>query len=927
MNWQFTNLLGAPYRGGNTVMLGPHLFSPIGNRVSQVDLEQGTSRTLPFENLKTIRCLDVSPDGRILISIDQDGRAAVFNVPMRVLLHRFTFKKPVQVVRFSPCGRYIAVGMDRLVQVWRAPGGQKEIMPMHLHRTYGQSSADITCLAWSPSSTFLAAGSKDLIVRVFSLDPIEGYRVPALGGHREKPVAVFFTDPAADTTGARLITVAKDGAVQRWAYDAEAGEAEPAAKRQKTLPGWGGGEEEGGSDEGAEKEEEEEEGEGSEDSGSEGAGEGKESGGEWFAGGRWRLVGKHFFHQSATKTKCAAFHSGTGLLCAGFSTGIFGLYELPTDPLGEFRELHLMSISRAGITTAAFGPTGEWLALGCAHLGQLMVWEWRSESYILKQQGHHSDAACVAYSPDGTYIASGADDCRVKVWNAATGSNFVTFKDHAQPVTAVAFLPSGSGVVSASTDGTVRAFDLVRYRNFRTMVADKPVQFVSLAVDPAGEVVCAGTLDTFQIFAWSLKTGKLLDVLEGHEGPAASLAFNPMRPVLASGSWDKTVKYWDIFESNRGSVESLQHTHDVLALAFRPDGKQIASSTLAGDIYFWDAAEAELQGIAEGRRDVAGGRSVADRRAAGNATSGQCFTSMVYSADGTVIIAGGTSKFVCMYDTQDRVMLARFQLTLNKGLDGVLDQLNSRHLTDAGPLELIDDGGDDSDDEGVATRGGGAARDAAAAMALPGTQDASRAPSRIRARCVSLSPSGRSWCAATTEGIMVYSLDTFTNFDPTDLEVDVTPAAVRAALTQGAWARALLVALRLNDPGLVELALVSTPARNVTGVVAAIPVQAALKVLSAAAELALSSAHLEFLLRWLRALLVQHGRELQTLPRAEVAPTLRAVQRAAGKWEGLLTPLVEGNLYSLEYLSTAPIEAPLKEGEEAAVENGGVEAS
>lgn len=77
---------------------------------------------------------------------------------------------------------------------------------------------------------------------------------------------------------------------------------------------------------------------------------------------------------------------------------------------------------------------------------------------------------------------------QVKIWNVQSGFCFVTFSDHTAPVTAVAFLPSGSVVVSASLDGTVRAFDLVRYRNFRTMTSPHPVQFVSLAVDPAGEV-------------------------------------------------------------------------------------------------------------------------------------------------------------------------------------------------------------------------------------------------------------------------------------------------------------------------------------------------------------------------------------------------------------------------------------------------------
>ena len=83
---------------------------------------------------------------------------------------------------------------------------------------------------------------------------------------------------------------------------------------------------------------------------------------------------------------------------------------------------------------------------------------------------------------------------QVKIWNVQSGFCFVTFSDHSAPVTAVAFLPSSSVVVSASLDGTVRAFDLVRYRNFRTMTAPHPVQFVSLAVDPAGKVGAILTL-------------------------------------------------------------------------------------------------------------------------------------------------------------------------------------------------------------------------------------------------------------------------------------------------------------------------------------------------------------------------------------------------------------------------------------------------
>jgi WD40 repeat protein len=66
---------------------------------------------------------------------------------------------------------------------------------------------------------------------------------------------------------------------------------------------------------------------------------------------------------------------------------------------------------------------------------------------------------------------------------------------------------AGKAVISASLDGTVRAHDMLRYQNFRTMTTPTPVQLTSLAVDSSGELVCAGALDPFQIFVWSLQTG------------------------------------------------------------------------------------------------------------------------------------------------------------------------------------------------------------------------------------------------------------------------------------------------------------------------------------------------------------------------------------------------------------------------------------
>ena len=56
---------------------------------------------------------------------------------------------------------------------------------------------------------------------------------------------------------------------------------------------------------------------------------------------------------------------------------------------------------------------------------------------------------------------------------------------------------------------------LCRYRNFRTFTSPEgrsPCQYSCLAVDASGEVVVAGTLDSYEIYVWSMQTGRLLEV-------------------------------------------------------------------------------------------------------------------------------------------------------------------------------------------------------------------------------------------------------------------------------------------------------------------------------------------------------------------------------------------------------------------------------
>ena len=579
---------------------------------------------------------------------------------------------------------------------------------------------------------------------------------------------------------------------------------------------------------------------------------------------RWGVYRRNYFNQHNTKVACSIFHRASNLLVIGFSTGVFGLWEMP-----DFTNLHTLSISQEKISSIAINPSGEWLAFGAKKLGQLLVWEWQSESYVLKQQGHYFDMNTVSYSPDGQYIATGGDDGKVKVWNATSGFCFVTFSEHSAAISGVEFAKQGQILFSASLDGTVRAFDLVRYRNFRTFTSPSPVQFSSFAVDPSGEVVVAGSIDSFEIFMWSVQTGKLLDILTGHEGPVGSLSFSPTGNLLASGSWDKYVRLWNVYGRSR-AVEPFQFGAEVLALAFRPDGKELAITTLDGQVTFYDVDQGRQKSVIEGRKDVSGGRKADDRMSATNNSSGKSYNSLAYTADGQCIIAGGNSKYVVIYDARDGVVIKKFQISENLSLDGTEEFLDSRRLTEAGNLDTLDTRGEDSDLEDRMD------------VSLPGVQrgDMSKRRYRLEARtkCVRISPTGRAWAAASTEGLLIYSIDDMAAFDPFDLDIDLTPQAVLDTLASRSYLKSLVMAFRLNEKLLIQRVFESIPHSDVKLIARQLPVVYIMVLLRFVAEHLDKGPHLEFDLLWVKETLFAHGRYLRDRS-GEYASVFRALTK------------------------------------------------
>src|SRR5205823_2213463 len=140
-------------------------------------------------------------------------------------------------------------------------------------------------------------------------------------------------------------------------------------------------------------------------------------------------------------------------------------------------------------------------------------------------------------------LAAGGEGGSVKLWDVATGREEMPLPGHAGAVRCVAFSPDGTRLASGGDDRSLRLRDLVRGGS-RKLGAPNAVNQV--AFSPDGKTLAsAGDGPEAAVQLWDLNTGHET-TWQGHAGHVHGLVFSPSAPVLASCAEDGTVRLWDL---------------------------------------------------------------------------------------------------------------------------------------------------------------------------------------------------------------------------------------------------------------------------------------------------------------------------------------------------------------------------------------------
>ena len=225
-----------------------------------------------------------------------------------------------------------------------------------------------------------------------------------------------------------------------------------------------------------------------------------------------------------------------------------------------------------------------------------------AQDYVVLE-GHTDEVAGVAFSPDGTEIASASQDMTVRIWRAATGEEIRSLDAGDASLTAVAF--GTSSLFCADRMGRILAMNLEGQSAWNIKL-DRCGGITALALSADGQSLAAAT-ETGRVVIFSALDGVEQRALgKRHTGIAHAVAWHPDGVQILVGDDDRTARIWDA-RSGDCVRELAEHGEGVTGVAWDASGERIATSARNNIVYLWDAQTGAAQQQLEGHDFIASG--------------------------------------------------------------------------------------------------------------------------------------------------------------------------------------------------------------------------------------------------------------------------------------------------------------------------------
>jgi len=539
---------------------GPLAWSPDGTRLAigsggTVGIWDPLTATLIFclsAQEHPISQLCWSPDGKQLATGDDLGAIRLWEASAgaKPVVRRGSVSC-VRSLAWSPDGRWMAVGDNHrgMLDVW-------DVVAQELVHSQQAHDHFIRGLAWSPDCSRLATGSNDQHVRVWNTH--DWTIALDLADHLGCVSALAWSPD-----GRWLATGSSDCIVRIW--DAATGSCRNALRghRGEVLDvSW-------------------------------------EPNGERIAAAGapgtvkvWKAFATQDARVAAVRAPAAWRRDGRSIVAGSAEQGLSKIWDISHWSVQK----DLRTSTHGYFRSFDWSPTGLEVA-ACDFSGQIVVWDVSSGQEIWKVEGaakglplETTELRSIAWSPDGTQVATGAWDKAVHIREANTGRLLRSLPGFGERVGSVVWSPDGMRLAAKDCGDKIMIWNAQSWQVELTMRCHDEPAFAadgsrSLAWSPAGERLAAGTSEG-ELILWNAQTGQRLSTFGGHTGGIRAVAWSPDGRRLASGGEDRMLRIYDATTGKELLTLECEKTW-IHTVAWSPDGSRLIAGNR--EIRLWDA--------------------------------------------------------------------------------------------------------------------------------------------------------------------------------------------------------------------------------------------------------------------------------------------------------------------------------------------------
>jgi len=246
---------------------------------------------------------------------------------------------------------------------------------------------------------------------------------------------------------------------------------------------------------------------------------------------------------------------------------------------------------------------------------------------VLDTGGHRTAPVFMAFTRDGKFLVSvGGNDKLVEIWDIASGKRVRTI--------------AGKYVDSVTTLGKINAAALSPDEKY--LAVGGQLEFGTAPGGSAGEGLTPTNVGVIRIH--DFHTGKVVALLRGHTDEVLALAFSPDGRQLASGSADNTIRLWSTAEWKPVYMRG-GHKDSVTAVAFSPDSKLLVSGSDDATLILWD---------------VRNGLPLKDMTEVRPEKQSLPVSTVAFSPDGRYIVSGGLAPK--LWNGQSGALISDFEV-------------------------------------------------------------------------------------------------------------------------------------------------------------------------------------------------------------------------------------------------------------------------